>query len=175
MSEDRRGEVKRRGEENELKSAVCLLPTQSPSSLIYIKSYNSLPSHTMDNCNQVHEILKLLNVILPLVSGDHVDELVANKERILVDQPAFLHKFGTNVVPALIEIINSSANVPTCYGCLCTINRVIHFSKPDQLYDMIKDVNITSFLIGMFTKKDLHIRRKPYGLLKLCCKSFRIS
>ncbi|GAB2254951.1 hypothetical protein Droror1_Dr00008729 [Drosera rotundifolia] len=136
----------------ELNIGRILRDTLSSSDLV-----NGLPSHTVDNCNQVREILKLLNVILPPVSGDHVDELIANKERILVDQPAFLHKFGTNVFPALIEIINSGANVPTCYGCLCTINRVIHFSKPDQLYDMIKDANITSFLIGMFRKKDLHI------------------
>ncbi|GAB2272343.1 E3 ubiquitin-protein ligase upl4 [Dionaea muscipula] len=127
-----------------------------------LSSYNllhGLPSSCRadKDFNQVHEILKLLNELLPPVFRDQEDQLSLTKERILVDQPGILHKFGMDVLPILIQMVNSGANSLICYGCLCIINRVVHFSKPDTLYDLVRDANISSFLLGTFTRKDHHI------------------
>ncbi|GMH10099.1 hypothetical protein Nepgr_011940 [Nepenthes gracilis] len=126
-----------------------------------LSSYDPLhgmPSLAVDkNCNQVHEILKLLSELLPHVFRDKEDQLLSSKERILVDQPDVFLKFGLDILPVLIQLVNSGANLYVCYGCLCIINKLVYFCKPDTLLDLIKNINISSFLIGVFTRKDHHI------------------
>lgn len=52
----------------------------------------------------MHEVLKLLNELLPAIDRDLNVPLNSNKEDFLVNEPNFLQKFGRDLVPILIEV-----------------------------------------------------------------------
>ncbi|XP_010253504.1 PREDICTED: E3 ubiquitin-protein ligase UPL4 isoform X2 [Nelumbo nucifera] len=108
--------------------------------------------------SQVHEVIKLLNVLLPPLPRNNEDiPLVSDKERILVDQPELLQQFRIDILPVLIQVVNSGANSYVCYGSLSVINKLVYFSRSDMLLDLLKNTNISSFLAGVFARKDHHI------------------
>ncbi|GAB4856730.1 E3 ubiquitin-protein ligase upl4 [Ancistrocladus abbreviatus] len=120
---------------------------------------HGIPSfHPMEkSCNQVHGILKLLNELLPPIVRDKEDQLLESKARILEDRPDILQKFGMIILPVLVQVVNSGANLYVCYGCLCIIHKLVYFSKSDTLLELVKNTNISSFLTGVFTRNDHHI------------------
>ncbi|KAG5243613.1 E3 ubiquitin-protein ligase [Salix suchowensis] len=108
--------------------------------------------------NQVHEVLKLLNVLLPIIARDEdVQQLVLDKEKFLANHPKLLQKFGLDIIPSLIQVVNSGANLYVCYGCLCVINKLVFLIKSDMLLEVLKTTNIPSFLAGVLTRKDHHV------------------
>lgn len=115
------------------------------------------PSMVDGHSDQVHEVLKLLNELLPAIDRDLNVPLNSNKENFLVNEPNFLQKFGRDLVPILIEVVNSGANIYVCYGSLSVINKFVYFSKSEMLLELLKDTNISSFLAGVFTRKDQHV------------------
>ncbi|KAF8397626.1 hypothetical protein HHK36_016546 [Tetracentron sinense] len=116
------------------------------------------PLTTDENSNQIHEVLKLLYELLPpLARNDQNNQLVSDKEKILVDQPELLRQIGMDILPVLIQVSNSDANLSVCYGCLSVINKVVYFGRSDLLLDLLKNTNISSFLAGVFTRKDHHV------------------
>ncbi|KAJ4704835.1 E3 ubiquitin-protein ligase UPL4 [Melia azedarach] len=117
----------------------------------------SSPHMVNGHCNQVHEVLKLLNELLPTSSTDQCIQLVSDKQSFLVDHPDLLQKFGMDILPMLIQVVNSGANIFVCYGCLSVINKLVYLSKPDMLVELLKSANIPSFLAGVFTRKDHHV------------------
>ncbi|KAL6011107.1 E3 ubiquitin-protein ligase upl4 [Asimina triloba] len=108
--------------------------------------------------NQVNEILKLLNELLPPLSreGDNLD-LTSGKEKILADQPELLLQFGMDILPILIEVVSSGANLYVYYGSLSVINKLVYFSHADILQDFFKTTKISSFLAGVFAQNDHHL------------------
>ncbi|KAF8395012.1 hypothetical protein HHK36_018951 [Tetracentron sinense] len=82
---------------------------------------------------------------------------MSDKEKILLDQPEILRQFGKAILPILIQVVNSGANLYVCYGCLSVVNKLIYFSRSDMLLDLLKDTNISSFLAGIFSRKDHHV------------------
>ncbi|KAJ9184255.1 hypothetical protein P3X46_004000 [Hevea brasiliensis] len=118
---------------------------------------SSLPS-VDGQSNQVHEVLKLLNELLPPVAKDQdVQQEVSEKESFLVNHPDLLHKFGSDILPMLIQVVNSGANLYVCYGCVSVVKKLVYFSKSDMLVELLKNANIPSFLAGVFTRKDHHV------------------
>lgn len=109
------------------------------------------------NCYQVHEILKLLHALLPEATSDQKEEPLSSKEINLLDHPDRLLKFGMDILPTLVQVVSSGASLYVCYGCLSVINKVVYFSKPDTLHELVKGINIASFLAGVFTWNDHHI------------------
>lgn len=54
---------------------------------------------------QVHEVLKLLNQLIPSTSRDVEDiQLVLAKGKIITDEPKFLHQLSTDILPASIQV-----------------------------------------------------------------------
>ncbi|KAK9733430.1 hypothetical protein RND81_04G067600 [Saponaria officinalis] len=118
---------------------------------------HGLLSRAVDkNCNQVYEILKLLHEILPEVPRGK-DVPLTSKEKLLLDQSDTLQKFGMNIFPTLVQMVNSGANINVCYGCLSIISRLVYFSKSESLLELLKEINIASFLAGVFTRNDHHL------------------
>ncbi|KAK2977601.1 hypothetical protein RJ640_007237 [Escallonia rubra] len=110
--------------------------------------------------NQVHEVLKLLNELLPGVAKDKDTQLALDKEAFLVNRPDLLQKFGMDLLPVLIQfkqVVDSGVNVYVCYGCLSVVNKLVYFSQSDLLVELLKSINISSFLAGVFTRKDHHL------------------
>ncbi|KAI4300230.1 hypothetical protein L6164_033628 [Bauhinia variegata] len=108
-------------------------------------------------CNQVYEVLKLLNELLPSLAKDQCDQLMLDKESFLAHHPDLLQKFGMNVLPLLIQVFNSGASLYVCHGCLSVIYKLVYLSKSDMLVELLKNASISSFLAGVFTRKDLHL------------------
>ncbi|KAG1337984.1 E3 ubiquitin-protein ligase UPL4 [Cocos nucifera] len=108
--------------------------------------------------NQVHEVLKLLNQLIPPMARDVEDiQVVLAKEKILMDQPSFLHQFSMDILPVSIQVVNSGANLFISYVCISIINNIVYFSTPEMLMDLLKVTNISSFLAGLLARKDHHV------------------
>ncbi|KAG6496224.1 E3 ubiquitin-protein ligase UPL4-like [Zingiber officinale] len=122
-------------------------------------SHNSAYASTEDvQNNQVWEALKLTNQLIPEKKKDvPVNKLIQAKEKILMDEPNFLYQFAMEFLPASIQVVNSGANDYVCYGCISIIRRIAHYSTPEILLDSIKDTNISSFLAGLLSRKDIHL------------------
>ncbi|XP_050242873.1 E3 ubiquitin-protein ligase UPL4 isoform X2 [Quercus robur] len=124
----------------------------------YDLSHGMSSPHTVDGqCNQVYEVLKLLNELLPTSARDLDAQQVSDKEAFLVNCPSLLQKFGMDILPLLIQVVNSGANLYVCYGCLSVVNKLVYLSKSDMLLELLKNANISSFLAGVFTRKDQHV------------------
>ncbi|KAI7997085.1 E3 ubiquitin-protein ligase UPL4 [Camellia lanceoleosa] len=120
---------------------------------------HKMPSPNMvdGHCNQVHEVLKLLNELLPAIVRDLNVPLNMEKEAFLESRPDLLQKFGMDLLPILIQVVNSGANLYVCYGSLSVINKLVYFNKSEMVIELLKDTNISSFLAGVFTRKDHHV------------------
>ncbi|KAL5546226.1 hypothetical protein UlMin_005913 [Ulmus minor] len=124
----------------------------------YDLSHGVSSSHMPDGqCNQVYEVLKLLNELLPTSSGDKDAPQLSEKESFLVNRPELVQNFGMDILPSLIQVVNSGANLYICYGCLYVVSKLIHLSASDILVELLKNANISSFLAGVFTRKDPHV------------------
>lgn len=116
-------------------------------------------------------MLKLLNELLPtLARGDQDVQLASDKESFIVNQPDLLQKFGMDILTKLIQVcfhtcnshniaslsciiviitkvfkqvVDSGANLYVCYGCLSIINKLVYYSKPDMLLELLKNINIS--------------------------------
>ncbi|PHU06662.1 E3 ubiquitin-protein ligase UPL4 [Capsicum chinense] len=106
--------------------------------------------------NQVDEVLKLLNELLPPISREQNVQLAADKEHFLISHPDLLQKFGFDLLPVLIQVVNSGVNLYACHGCLSVMNKLVYFSKSDLL-GFLQNTNVSSFLAGVFTRKDPHV------------------
>ncbi|KAM7255077.1 hypothetical protein ACFE04_020318 [Oxalis oulophora] len=124
----------------------------------YDLSHAMTPSHNANGqCNQVHEVLTLLNELLPASTGDQCSMTVIDKAYFLDSHPDLLQKFGIDILPLLVEMVNSGANVYVCYGCLSIVKKLVYLSKSGVLLELLKSANIPSFLAGVFTRKDHHV------------------
>ncbi|XP_051130279.1 E3 ubiquitin-protein ligase UPL4 isoform X2 [Andrographis paniculata] len=107
--------------------------------------------------SQIHEVLKLLNELLPEITAKQEGQQMPEKEAFLVENPDVLHKFGVDLLSILIEVVNSGVNLFICCGCLSVINKLIHLSTPDTLHSLLQTANLPSFLAGVFWRKDHHV------------------
>ncbi|KAJ0028429.1 hypothetical protein Pint_35570 [Pistacia integerrima] len=124
----------------------------------YDLSHGMSSPHVVDgHSNQVHEVLKLLNELLPTSAGDQCVQLVLDKQSYLAEHPDLLQKFGMDILPMLVQVVNSGANIYVCYGCLSVIHKLVYLTKSDMLVELLKCANIPSFLAGVLTRKDHHV------------------
>nr|GMD67633.1 E3 ubiquitin-protein ligase UPL4 isoform X1 [Ipomoea batatas] len=107
--------------------------------------------------NQVHEVLKLLHELLPPIAREQEIQPATEKESFLMNRPDLLQKFGIDLLPVLLQVVNSGANLYVCYGCLSIINKLVYFSNSDMLVELLQGTNLASFLAGVFTRKDHHV------------------
>ncbi|XP_073151453.1 E3 ubiquitin-protein ligase UPL4 [Henckelia pumila] len=107
--------------------------------------------------SQIHEVLKLLNELLPAVSIEQDGQLKSDKEDFLLSHPDVLPKFGVDLLPILIRVVSSGVNLIVCYGCLSVIYKLVHFSTSEMLQSLLQTANFSSFLAGVFTRKDHHV------------------
>ncbi|XP_026416455.1 E3 ubiquitin-protein ligase UPL4-like [Papaver somniferum] len=128
---------------------------------------NILSSYVGDaNSNQVYEVLRLLNVLLPPVGV----KTSSSKEKVLMDQPELLRRFGVDIVPTLVEVVNGGASLQVCEGCVCVINKLVNVSRSDILSDILDSTNISSFLAGVFARKDHHVLVSALNIVQTILK-----
>ncbi|KAI3512096.1 hypothetical protein L1887_19286 [Cichorium endivia] len=125
---------------------------------IYDLSHGMPSPRTVDgHSNQMHEVLKLLIQLLPVVARNQEVQLAAEKTAFLVNHPDLVKKFGNDLLPVLIEVVDSGVDLCMCYGCLSVIDKLVYYCNSDMLLDLLKSTNISRFLAGVFTRKDLHV------------------
>ncbi|XP_011094716.1 E3 ubiquitin-protein ligase UPL4 isoform X1 [Sesamum indicum] len=107
--------------------------------------------------SQIHEVLKLLNELLPAITEEQDGEQKSDKEVFLLSHPDIVQKFGVDLLPILIQVVNSGVNLLICYGCLSVINKLVRFSSSGALHCLLQTANFSSFLAGVFTRKDHHV------------------
>ncbi|KAF8118925.1 hypothetical protein N665_0002s0226 [Sinapis alba] len=123
----------------------------------YDISHSVSSTHPINECsNQVHEVLKLVIELLPssLVEDN---QLALEKERFLINQPDLLQQFGAYMLPVMIQVLKSGANVYVSYGCLSAIHKLTCLSKSADFIDLLKNANILSVLAGTLSRKDHHV------------------
>ncbi|KAL9244856.1 hypothetical protein vseg_018577 [Gypsophila vaccaria] len=76
------------------------------------------------------------------------------REKLLRDQPEFLHQFGMDLLPVLIQIYGSSVNGPVRHKCLSVIGKIMYFSNADMISSLNSTTNISSFLASVLAWKD---------------------
>ncbi|XP_068492521.1 E3 ubiquitin-protein ligase UPL4-like [Phaseolus vulgaris] len=104
----------------------------------------------------VYEVLHLLNELLPDLAKDENDQLVLDKESFLDNHSDLLQRLGMDVFPMLIKVFYSGVSVHICHGCLSIMYKIVRLSKSVHV-ELLKNVNISSFLAGVFTQKDQHM------------------
>ncbi|KAK7355710.1 hypothetical protein VNO80_14970 [Phaseolus coccineus] len=109
------------------------------------------------NCYWVYEVLDLLNELLPDLAKDQNDQLVLDKESFLDNHSNLLQRLGMDVFPMLIKVFNCGVSVHVCHGCLSVMYKIVRLSKCEMHVELLKNVNISSFLAGVFTQKDQHM------------------
>nr|KYP43929.1 E3 ubiquitin-protein ligase UPL4 [Cajanus cajan] len=124
------------------------------------------------HCNRVYEVLKLLNELLPGRAKDSNDQLVVDKESFLDNHSDHLQRLGMNVFPMLIQVFNSGASLHVCHGCLSVMYKLVSLSKPDMLVELLKNTNISSFLAGVFTRKDHHMLMLALQIAEIILQNF---
>ncbi|KAH6805943.1 ubiquitin-protein ligase 4 [Perilla frutescens var. frutescens] len=107
--------------------------------------------------SQINEVLKLLNELLPTITAEEDSQQKSDKEAFLLNHPDILHKFGVDLLPILIQVVNSGVNLFICYGCLSIINKLVHFSTSDALHSFLQTAIFSSFLAGVFARKEHHV------------------
>uniref|UniRef100_A0A1J3CJ37 HECT-type E3 ubiquitin transferase n=1 Tax=Noccaea caerulescens TaxID=107243 RepID=A0A1J3CJ37_NOCCA len=123
----------------------------------YDISHSVSSTHPINACsNQVHEVLKLVIELLPALPVED-DQLALEKESFLVNQPDLLQQFGADMLPVMIQVLNSGANVYVSYGCLSAIHKLTCLSKSCDLVELLKNDNISSVLAGVLARKDPHV------------------
>ncbi|XP_061351347.1 E3 ubiquitin-protein ligase UPL4 isoform X2 [Gastrolobium bilobum] len=124
------------------------------------------------HCNRVYEVLKLLNELLPSLAKDQNDQLVLDKESFLANHPDLLQKLGIDVFPMLIQVFNSGASLHVCHGCLSVMYKLVCLSKSDMLVELLKNASISSFLAGVFTRKDHHMQMLALQIAEIILQNF---
>ncbi|CAN7113452.1 unnamed protein product [Brassica rapa subsp. narinosa] len=123
----------------------------------YDISHSVSSTHPNNTCsNQVHEVLKLVIELLPS-SPVEDNQLALEKESFLVNQPDLLQQFGADILPVMIQVLKSGANVYVSYGCLSAIHKLTCLSKSADFVDLLKNANILSVLAGILSRKDHHV------------------
>ncbi|KAL2554468.1 E3 ubiquitin-protein ligase [Forsythia ovata] len=126
----------------------------------YDLSHGMLSTSVVDgHCSQIHEVLKLLNELLPTIAREQDIEvqLSSDKESFLMERPNIVEKFGIDLLPVLIQVVHSGMDMYICYGCLSIINKLVYLSKSEVLLTLLQTANFSSFLAGVFTRKDPHV------------------
>ncbi|XP_020579574.1 E3 ubiquitin-protein ligase UPL4 [Phalaenopsis equestris] len=121
----------------------------------------------------VLEVLKLLYHIMPSAARDdeNIQPFLA-KEKILEEQPMYLYQLSTDILPVLIEVVKSGANLSVCYGCLSVMINIIYFGTVDMLQDLVKNSNISSFLASLMARKDRHVLVSALKIVELLMQKF---
>ncbi|KAK1397665.1 HECT-type E3 ubiquitin transferase [Heracleum sosnowskyi] len=99
-----------------------------------------------------------LTKVPPVVSSEEQDDSIGSesspREKLLIEQPELLQKFGMDLLPVLIQIYGSSVNGPVRHKCLSVIGKLMYFSSADMLQFLLSGTNISSFLAGVLAWKD---------------------
>ncbi|CAN8257322.1 unnamed protein product [Cochlearia groenlandica] len=123
----------------------------------YDISHTVSSTHPMNACsNQMHEVLKLVIELLPASPLDD-NQLTLEKESFLVNHPDLLHQFGSDILPAVVQVLKSGTNAYVSYCCLSAIHRLTCLSKSDDLVGLLKNGNISSVLAGIMSRRDHHV------------------
>ncbi|CAA6654807.1 unnamed protein product [Spirodela intermedia] len=115
------------------------------------------------NDSQVHEVLKLLTQLLPYSRNKEKGlEFVLAKEKILAQEPNFLHQLVKDILPILIQVVNIGASPCVCYGCVSLIESMVFLSSLETLLDSIEGINfsgngIHDFLAALLKRRDNHV------------------
>ncbi|KAK2455061.1 E3 ubiquitin-protein ligase UPL4 [Trifolium repens] len=124
------------------------------------------------HCNRVYEVLKLLNELLPGLEKDQNNQLALDKESFLANHPDLLQKLGMDVFPMLIQVFNSGASLYVCHGCLFVMHKFVCLTKSGMLVELLKNASISSFLAGVFTRKDHHMLMLALQIAEIILQNF---
>ncbi|XP_031397200.1 E3 ubiquitin-protein ligase UPL4 [Punica granatum] len=128
----------------------------------------SSPHQANGHSIQVHEVLKLLNEVVPSSSNSEYMQQISEKEAFLADNPVFIRRLGMEMLPLLIQMVNSGANLYVCFCCLSVINNFFALCTSDILAEVLADTNFSSFLAGVFTRKEQHLLIMALRIAETC-------
>ncbi|KAK4776672.1 hypothetical protein SAY86_005360 [Trapa natans] len=132
-------------------------------------SHGTSSHHLANRQNiQVLEILKLLYELLPTSSKCEDTREGSEKQAFLADNPVFIQRLGMGILPLLIQMVNSGVNLYVCYCCLSVINNFFVICTTDILDEVLTSTNFSSFLAGVFSRKEQHILIMALKIAETC-------
>lgn len=79
------------------------------------------------------------------------------RENILAENPQLLVNFGESLMYILFQVFTSTVNSPIRYKCLSAITKIIYFSTPKMLEDLLRNLTMSSFLASLLSSNDKSI------------------
>eukprot|EP01133_Synstelium_polycarpum_P007971 gene7971-9365_t len=123
---------------------------------------------------QCYEMLSLISELLPplpsqfsaLASGAPSRIIRKKKEladaddaRVIIykEHPELLISLGQGLFGVLVEMFTSTVNPTVRYKCLGSICKVLYFSTPEMVVELLKNFAFSSFLAGLLGSRDMII------------------
>ncbi|KAJ6912099.1 hypothetical protein NC651_014693 [Populus alba x Populus x berolinensis] len=119
----------------------------------YDLSHGMSSPHVVDGqCNKVHEVLKFAKCAVPIIARD---QDVQQHRQFLANHPMLLQKFGLDIIPSLIQVVNSGCKSICLLWLLMCYQQVGFISANLTCFlSCLRIQNIPSFLAGVLTRKD---------------------
>ncbi|KAL0309765.1 UNVERIFIED_CONTAM: E3 ubiquitin-protein ligase UPL4 [Sesamum radiatum] len=99
--------------------------------------------------SQIHEVLKLLNELLPAITEEQDGEQKSDKELFLLSHPDILQKFGVDLLPILIQLDQHLLNVSFLAGVFTRKDRhviILALRIVDTIMLKLPHVYLNSFV-----------------------------
>ncbi|GLJ54185.1 hypothetical protein SUGI_1161700 [Cryptomeria japonica] len=81
----------------------------------------------------------------------------SDREKLFRENPGLLVQFGRDLFPLMIQVYGSSINTQVRHKCLAVVSKVLCLSTADMLNSLLQATNISSFLAGVLTGKDIEV------------------
>jgi len=81
----------------------------------------------------------------------------SEKEEILLKDPELLSTFGTSLTGPIIQVFTSAVNSIVRAKCLSALSKIIVLSNEQILYNVLRDLSISSFLANLLSNSELSV------------------
>eukprot|EP00891_Asterochloris_glomerata_P005589 jgi/Astpho2/5589/e_gw1.00079.2.1_t len=91
----------------------------------------------------------------------------SSRELFLHQNPELLQKFGSDLLPLLLQVYNNTALPQVRKQCLAAIAKILHYTPAAVLDNLLKDIAISSCIAGLLASKDAQVVARALQLAEV--------
>ena len=76
------------------------------------------------------------------------------REKCLQDAPQLLVEYGTSLFAVLMQVFRCAVNASVRQKALSAITKVLHFSSPDDLTELLRDLPVSAFVAALINSPE---------------------